>query len=140
VDNGSQAPPNRPRVRDRPDYTDYCGGWEIGRIYQTRGGPDNLRWFWSMNANGPITRSNRVASLKEAKAQFQKSWEEWEGVGEAGRGAVVSAIRLTKAQQRMRASKRPRSGTGPVVLFLRVAGFDFRYWPGLSPSTSAQRF
>jgi hypothetical protein len=25
--------------KDRPDYTVYCGGWEIGRIYQTRGGP-----------------------------------------------------------------------------------------------------
>ena len=28
-----------------------------GRNYQTRGGPDSLRWFWSMNANGPMTRS-----------------------------------------------------------------------------------
>ena len=26
-----------------------CSGqWDIGRIYQTRGGPDSLRWFWSM--------------------------------------------------------------------------------------------
>ena len=23
--------------KDRPDYAVYCGGWEIGRIYQTRG-------------------------------------------------------------------------------------------------------
>jgi hypothetical protein len=53
------------------------GEWEIGRIYQTRGGPDNLRWFWSMNANGPMTRSNRVPTLEEAKAQFQKSWDAW---------------------------------------------------------------
>jgi hypothetical protein len=22
----------------------YCGEWDLGRIYQTRGGPDNLRW------------------------------------------------------------------------------------------------
>ena len=43
---------------------------------QTRGGPENLRWFWSMTVNGPMTRSNRVASLEEAKAQFQKSWDE----------------------------------------------------------------
>ena len=33
--------------KDRPDYTVYCGGWDVGRIYETRGGPDNLRWFWS---------------------------------------------------------------------------------------------
>jgi hypothetical protein len=37
--------------KDRPDYTVFTGEWEIGRIYQTRGGPDSLRWFWSMNAN-----------------------------------------------------------------------------------------
>ena len=34
--------------KDRPDYAVYCGGWNVGRIYQTRGGPDSLRWFWSM--------------------------------------------------------------------------------------------
>ena len=61
--------------QDRPDYTVYCGGWDVGRIYQTRGGPDSLRWFWSMTVNGPMTRSDRVATLEEAKAQFQKSWE-----------------------------------------------------------------
>jgi len=31
-----------------------------------------------MTVNGPMTRSNRVASLEEAKAQFQKSWDERE--------------------------------------------------------------
>jgi hypothetical protein len=54
-----------------------CTGALIGRIYQTRGGPDNLRWFRSMNANGPMTRSDRVATLDEAKAQFQRSWDAW---------------------------------------------------------------
>jgi hypothetical protein len=23
--------------KDRPDYTAYCGDWDVGRIYQTRG-------------------------------------------------------------------------------------------------------
>ena len=64
--------------KDRPDSTVCTGEWEIGRIYQTRGGPESLRWFWSMNANGPMTtRSDRVATLEEAKAQFQKSWDAW---------------------------------------------------------------
>ena len=31
--------------KDRPDYTIYSGEWNVGRIYQTRGGPDHLRWF-----------------------------------------------------------------------------------------------
>jgi hypothetical protein len=30
-----------------------------------------------MNANGPMTRSDRVATLEEAKARFQKSWNVW---------------------------------------------------------------
>jgi len=75
-----QTPRDRPRLRidkDRPDYTVYCGGWDVGRIYQTRGGPDSLRWFWSLTVNGPMTRSDRVATLEEAKAQFQKSWDAW---------------------------------------------------------------
>jgi hypothetical protein len=53
------------------------GEWNVGRIYMTRGGPDSLRWFWSMNANGPMTRSDRVATLEEAKARFQTSWDAW---------------------------------------------------------------
>jgi hypothetical protein len=49
--------------KDRADYTVFTGEWEVGRIYETRGGPDNLRWFWSMTVNGPMTRSDRVATL-----------------------------------------------------------------------------
>jgi hypothetical protein len=63
--------------KDRPNYTVFTGGWEIGRIYPTRDGPDSLRWFSSMNANGPMTRSGRVATLEEAKAKFQNSWDAW---------------------------------------------------------------
>ena len=58
--------------KDRPDCTVYTGEWEVGRIYQSRGGPDSLRWFWSMTVNGPMTRSGRVATLEEAKAALEK--------------------------------------------------------------------
>jgi hypothetical protein len=34
--------------KDRPDYTVYCGEWDVGRIYQTRGGPESPCWFWSI--------------------------------------------------------------------------------------------
>jgi hypothetical protein len=63
--------------KDRPDYTVFTGERQVGRIYETRGGPDSLRLFWSMTANGAMTRSDRVATLEEAKAQFQKSWDAW---------------------------------------------------------------
>jgi hypothetical protein len=59
------------------DFTVLTGEWVIGRIYEVRGSPSDLRWFWSLHLNGPMKRSDRVASLDEAKAQLQKSWEEW---------------------------------------------------------------
>ena len=34
--------------KDRPDYTIYSGGWAMGRIHEQRGGPDSMRWFWSL--------------------------------------------------------------------------------------------
>jgi hypothetical protein len=63
--------------KDRQDYTVYTGGWDIGRIYEVRGGPDHLRWFWSCALYGPMTHSDRVATLEEAKAQFPKTWDAW---------------------------------------------------------------
>ena len=30
--------------KDRQDYTVDTGGWNIGRIYEVRGGPENLGW------------------------------------------------------------------------------------------------
>jgi uncharacterized protein (DUF736 family) len=63
--------------KDRPDYTVYSGKWAIGRIYETRGGPDSLRSFWSMTVNPPMTHSDRVATLEEAKAQLRQSWDAW---------------------------------------------------------------
>jgi hypothetical protein len=63
--------------KDRPDYTVHSGQWDVGRIYRIRGDPDHLRWFWSLTVNGPMTRAAHVATLDEAKAQFQNSWDAW---------------------------------------------------------------
>jgi hypothetical protein len=63
--------------KDRADYTVFTGEWEVGRIYQTRSRLDSLCWFWSLTVNGPMTRSDRVATLEGAEAQFQKSWDAW---------------------------------------------------------------
>jgi hypothetical protein len=66
---------------DRTDDTAYSGGWDVGRMYETRGGPDSLRWFWSMTVNGPMTRSNRVATLEEGAVSDELG--RVEGLGEA---------------------------------------------------------
>ena len=70
--------------KDRPDYGVYSGELCIGRIYRTRGGPDSLRWFWSLTVDPPMNRSDRVATLEEAKAQFQKSWDAWKAWARLG--------------------------------------------------------
>jgi hypothetical protein len=61
--------------KDRPDYTVYTGEWDVGRIYEIAAAP--TIFAGSMTVNGPMTPSDRVATLEEAKAQFQKSWEAW---------------------------------------------------------------
>src|SRR4051794_19251373 len=63
--------------KDRPDYSVYTGEWEVGRIYQTRGGPDSLRWFWTLTVNGPMTPSDRVVS-----------WDAWKAWAKLERGAL----------------------------------------------------
>jgi hypothetical protein len=55
--------------------------------YEIRGGPDSLRWFWSLTVNRPMTRSGRVATLEEAEAQFQMSWHAWKAWAELEEGA-----------------------------------------------------
>ena len=74
--------------KDRQDYTIYSGEWAVGRIYETRGGPDHLRWFWSFTVTCPMARSGRVPTLEEAKAQFRNSWDAWKALGEAGGGGL----------------------------------------------------
>jgi hypothetical protein len=88
--------------KDRPDYTVYCGEWNVGRIYETRGGPDSLRWFWSLTVNGPMTRADRVATLEDAKAQFQKSWDAWKAWAKLGRGALTPLSSLAAITNRRR--------------------------------------
>ena len=66
--------------KDRADYSVFCGGWDVGRIYETRGGPDNLRWFWSLTANGPMARAPRTRPGKGSSPSLQSS----------GRGQVRS--------------------------------------------------
>ena len=68
--------------KDRQDFTIYSGGWAIGQIYETRGGPDHLRWFWSLTVAPPMARWDKVATLEEAKAQFQKCWDVWKAWAE----------------------------------------------------------
>jgi hypothetical protein len=66
--------------KDVPDFSIYCGEWCIGRIYEARTGPKSLRWFWALHAPskpGSMRISNQVATLDEAKAEFEAGWKQW---------------------------------------------------------------
>jgi hypothetical protein len=63
--------------KDRADYTVFCGEWNIGRIYEVRGSPEHLRWFWALHFPSKpesLRTDNRVATLEAAKAEFEASW------------------------------------------------------------------
>jgi hypothetical protein len=62
------------------DYGIFCGEWCIGRIYENRSGPKDLRWFWAFHAPskpGSMRISNQVASLEAAKEEFETTWTAW---------------------------------------------------------------
>jgi hypothetical protein len=49
--------------KDDIDYGVFCGEWCIGRIYQTRTGPQSLRWaLHAPSKPGEVRTSNQVAS------------------------------------------------------------------------------
>ncbi len=52
----------------------FCDEWNIGRIYEVRGGPEHLRWFWALHFPSKpegLRTDNRVATLEAAKAEFE---------------------------------------------------------------------
>ena len=88
--------------KDRPYYSVYSGEWEVGRIYETRGGPDSLRWFWSLTVNGPLTRSDRVRDPGGSQGAVLEELGRLEGLGKAGRGELkkeATAVGGTGAQR-----------------------------------------
>ena len=62
------------------DYGVFSGEWNIGRIYEVRGGPEPLRWFWALHFPSKpesLRTDNRVATLETAKGEFEASWRQW---------------------------------------------------------------
>ena len=53
----------------------------MGRIYEQRGWPDHMRWFWSLygmlGKPADMRTDGDAATLDEAKAQFEAAWRQW---------------------------------------------------------------
>jgi hypothetical protein len=60
---------------DHQEFTVYCGEWAMGRIYEERGGPDRMRWFWSLyevvGKPSKVDLNGHAATLNEAKADLE---------------------------------------------------------------------
>ena len=55
------------------------GDWLIGRIYERKGFPDDVRFFWSLlgvvlTRPPDIRTDGHTPSLEAAKAEFKRSW------------------------------------------------------------------
>jgi hypothetical protein len=55
-----------------------CIGRLNRRIYEQRGGPEHMRWFWSLygmfGVPAELRNDGQAATLDEAKAQFETAW------------------------------------------------------------------
>jgi hypothetical protein len=68
--------------KDDVDFGAFSGEWEIGHIYERKGFPDDVRFFWSLHGvvlTRPtvIHTDGTAATLEAAKAEFQPSWKQW---------------------------------------------------------------
>ena len=74
--------------KDRPDYTVYSGGWAWGASTRQRGGPDSLRWFWSLSRH--LRQAADIARRPRANARRRprRSSRSIGGAGWRGRSCV----------------------------------------------------
>jgi hypothetical protein len=74
-----------PAYADRLDYIVFEDGYAIGRMYEDKHSPEELRWFWSItlfvDPKHGITTHGRGATLEMVKEQFRAAWLRCGSVG-----------------------------------------------------------
>ena len=68
--------------KDSIDYGVFSGDWNIGRIYERRGFPDAVRFFWSLHGvvltRPPDIHTDGHEPTREmAKARLNRGWDRW---------------------------------------------------------------
>ena len=115
--------------KDDIDYSVFCGQWCIGRIYENRGGPESLRWFWALHSpSKPGTlRPWTSGDAGRGKAEFEASG----GSGRPGRswkrlldGTVTpldgAAIDLPIKQDRNAVVLTPNTKAQPIAKYAHL--------------------
>jgi hypothetical protein len=69
--------------QDWADFTVLDDEHVVGRIYEDRFAPAELRWYWSITVfvdpRARLVTHGRAATLDAAKAGFLASWNQWKG-------------------------------------------------------------
>jgi hypothetical protein len=84
--------------KDIPDYSIFCGEWCIWRIYETRTGPADLRWFWALHAPGgrepcaPQIGSQRSRSPRPSSSRVGSSGRRGRDGRSLMRGRLFSVL------------------------------------------------
>ena len=71
-----------PVDNDRQDFTVYCGGWAMGRIYEERGGPDHMgagSGRCTASSASPLTcapTATRQRSTRQGRSS-NSAWRRW---------------------------------------------------------------
>jgi hypothetical protein len=66
---------------ERKDYTAYSGKWAIGRIYEERGMPAEMTWYWSFH--GSVSRphdmrtNGHAPTMEAANGELATCWHRW---------------------------------------------------------------
>jgi hypothetical protein len=70
-----------PIHKDAVDFAVFSGEWAMGRIYQFHGGPEPLRWSWSLygilGKPQGLRSDGRAPTLEAARTQLEASWRQW---------------------------------------------------------------
>src|SRR3979490_166575 len=79
--------------KDDPDFVVYSGEWQIGRVYERKDFPDDVRFYWSVHGivltRAPGIHTDGAApTLGAGQGGVRSELEAMAGGGEAGRGAV----------------------------------------------------
>jgi hypothetical protein len=70
--------------KDRPDYTVYSGDWDVGRNYQTRGGPDKSALVLVDERQRPDDAIEPRGDVGGGQGAVSEELGRLEGVGEPG--------------------------------------------------------